>query len=290
MKVTFRDLDGKGRRYADALEAHGHQIVGDAGDVLLIDYDPPLPGYQALLDGHDLVFLYPHGAGLVAPEYEHHPHVRGRLVYGQGQVEAYATWDDTPSIASGWALCDLAPFRSTQGHRVLLAPDHALSCGWIPESTYRLNGEVHDALAKLDLDLTVRYIPHRGLGGLGIVEVPGVVYDPVGYAVATDAIDQADIVVTASSTFGSLAVARGCPTIMYDQFPSAVHDSCTHTDCPITWPESARYPLDWSDGEPEELIAAACASEATEWRERFIGEQLDPAGFVEAFEQAVEAC
>lgn len=294
MKVTFRDLDGKGRRYADALEAYGHEIVGDDGDVLLIDYDPPLPGYQHLLDGHDRVFLHPHGAGIVAPEYDHHPHTRARFVYGQGQVDAYATWDTIPSYATGWSLCEQAPFRSTTGQKVLLAAGHALSCGWMAETTRRLNGEVHDALAKLDLDLTVRYIPYQGLSGIGITEAPGVIYDPVGYTLATDAIDQADLVVAAMGTFASLAVARGCPTIMYDQSLAVVYDSVTHTErtCPH-WPAYAdivRYPLDWEDGEPEEMIARACTSgdEIGEWRERFIGPPMDPPAFVEAFEQAVE--
>lgn len=305
MKITFKDHDGKGRRYAQALEAAGHDVVDRGGDVLLTDADIPLDPYLSMCDDHPKVVLYPHGAGTSQVggdgQWPVHPHTVARFVIGEGHADILRlTGYPVPVHVAGWPLCEMRPFRPSVPRRVLLAPQHVMADGYLESGAAEANGRIHDLLTDLPFDLTVRFAPvgSYGLAHLGITEQPGVTYQKARFDVADGvaAIDEADVVIAADGTFPSLAIARGCPTIMYGQ---QTHDDYENEHGPRparSWnlyADACRYPLDADNihhpAELLSLIADAAADDRTieTWRSRFVSYPLNRKRFVSRFEAAV---
>lgn len=300
MKVTFRDCDGKGLRYAAALTAAGHDLTG--GDVLLIDADVPLPGYIEHCDQHAKVILYPHGAGAHCVggdgQWPIHPNTVGRFVYGEGQAEVLKLAGYPRQVeVSGWSLCDLRPFRPTIPRTVLFAPTHPMSDGWMDPTVLAANTRIFELLLALPYKIKVRHVAAgHPLSTIGIPVCSDVEYEEVPFTVqhGIAAVDTADIVIAGSGTFPSLALARGCPAIMFAQIKPDDHQNGSPDPRPaLNWPayrELARYPLDADQietaDELDDLIHEACADDAptADWRDRFIGNQFDPADFAAKFE------
>jgi hypothetical protein len=303
VKIAFRDHDGKGRLIAAALTAAGHDLVATTvGDVALIDADVPFPPYARFCAAHRRVVLYPHGGGhpFASGRYAPHPHTVHRFVPGAGQVEVFNRCGyQVPVSAIGWPFCDLAPFTPTVPRRILFAPQHPLSDGFMPAGQREQNRRLHAMLAEVGADLTVRYVEMRrfGLEHLGVVQRPGVTYRPGGRDVAEGvaAIDAADVVVAADGTFAHLAVARGKPTLMFSQTAPHEHRSSDAAEwrSPLwhLYRDYTRYPIDVSHicdtDELLDVVDATCVSDTavTEWRSLFIGEQFNPTAFAEQFDR-----
>lgn len=301
MKVAFHDHDGKGRLLAAALEEAGHEIVPGGGDVALLDADVPMRPYSEICERHDRVLLYPHGGGTPMPgrEWTPHPNTVCRFVPGTGQVDVLtACGYPVPVEVIGWPFSDRRPFRPCATPvKVLFAPLHQSGSGWLPTAGAVSNGRVHDMLADLPVDLTVRY-PHVGNGSLaqiGITRRKGVTYQQVPLDVhdGLEAIAAADVVVAAEGTFPSLAIAQGCPTVMTAQIPPDDDGGPLGYIRALSWElyeTDARYPLDGDTAAtPDDLLLllmAACRDDSAvaEWRGRFVGEQFDPEAFVKTFE------
>lgn len=302
MRVTFKDCDGKGKRLAAALEGAGHDLVDTGGDVLLIDADVPLPPYSQLCDEHERVVLYPHGAGRDEVggdgQWPSHPNTIARLVIGQGQADMLAACGyRVPVQVIGWPFCDLRRFRPRRLRRVLFAPSHPMSDGWMVPGTREANRRVFDMLSSLPVAIQVRcagpYGPeHIGLSGHA-EEVEFGIDD------AVSATSTADVVLAAVGTFPNLAVARGTPTVMFAQ--TAPHDHQNGSDDPHLaknwdrYAEDVRFPLDADRvADAEELMGLllrACATDEdiAVWRSRFVGEAMDPVRFVSVFESLCQS-
>ncbi len=84
--------------------------------------------------------------------------------------------------------------------------------------------------------------------------------------------------VIAEGMYLSLAVARGKPAIGMNQRISMKVNRSGHV--PERWDEYnylQAYPIDFDDGDIMELIDRALdGSQVSEWKSRFIGEQLQP--------------
>ena len=300
-RVAIKHHLAAGVPYARALAAAGHEIVapGRPADVFLVDLDTPGPEYRPWIDVYvdagATAFTYPHGIGVV-DKYdgidEPYERTTGMLVIAEGYAEVYRRMGyPHPMHVTGWAHCELRPFRPTPTpRRVLFAPEHPLENGYLSDWQQDLNRETYRALLEVPaIELTVRHLHELERNGLW--REPGVTYVQGRPDNAIDDIDRADIVV-ASGTYSHLAVARGAPMVKFGQH---VHPS--NAEHPgerryaVTWEnwrDYARYPFDMRDGPAAGLLADAARSEApiAGWRRRFIGEQIEPARFSEQLEVA----
>ena len=90
-------------------------------------------------------------------------------------------------------------------------------------------------------------------------------------------IDSADLVI-GEGMFLSLAVARGKPSIGINQH--VIQRANWNDNLPKRWNEYNHlqaYPIDFDDGDLTELIDKAVdESQVSNWKKRFIGEQLQP--------------
>lgn len=297
MKVTFYDHDGKGRLLADALRQAGHEIVDGGGEVALLDHE--LPTRAALLDRHRRVMIYPHGGGnpFAGKEWPAHPRTVCRFVPGPGQVDVLTTCGySAPLEVIGWPYSDRLPFRRCEEPlEVLFAPVHQLWHGWIHPEARESNTRIHDMLAALPINLTVRFVESGDLAAIGITPRQGVTYHqaPMDVHDGIAAIATADVVVAGEGTFPSLAMAQGCPTVMHAQLrPDDDSPVLGRTEA-LSWElyrEDARYPLDADDAYDAQslmdlLVTAAHGDpDAAVWADRFVGAQFDPGRFVELFE------
>jgi hypothetical protein len=290
MRFAVTPHQTKAKPFVQALLSHGHAHVGTRADVFLIDLD--LPQYRPAFEPHlaqgAKVFLYPHGPitqNLYDGMYPWDPRVTAHFVPGEGQRELLRLIGvDVPSYAIGFPWCELAPFRATANpRRVLFAPMHPLHHdGSLPDDCKAINRRLYEQLLELPYELTVRHF--LDLERNGLYPVDGVAYSPSDLGTATADIDQADVVIGVG-TLAGLAIARGAPTITYDQGVETFH---LKADGARVYPEREhlyadlmRYPIDIADGPLDELIRMAARSDETirEWRELFIGGPFDPTAF-----------
>ena len=296
--VAFQHHLCAGLPYARALEAAGHPIVPYGGDAFLIDLD--LPSYRPTIDTHrragSRVFLYPHGVGVMyyydgieAP----YAHTDGMFVIAPGFAEVYRRIGyPHPTYVIGWPYCDIAPFRAHPApRRVLFAPMHPLENGYLSDWQQELNREVFAALhAVPGIELTVRHL--HALEQNGLEREPGVEYVQGKPDNSYADIDRADVVV-ACETYAFLAIARGAPTIMFGQHVRPSNGEHPGERVYVkgwdAWRDYVRYPWDMRDAPAADLVAAAAASDEPirVWKERFIGEPLDPARFSAQLERAL---
>jgi hypothetical protein len=280
----------KAHPFVHALLRHGHEMVRTGGDVFLLDLDTT-PNRQ-MIDHHaangSKVFLYPHGPitqTLYDMGFAPDPRVVAHFVPGEGQRELLRRIGvDVPVYTVGWPWSELAPFRATDNpRRVLFAPFHPLDHdGSMPEFQRAANRRIYDQLLELDVELTVRHymdIEHNGL-----YPVDGVKYSPSKLDTSTDDIDAADVVL-AVGTFAGLSIARGAPTIMFDQAETPYHikldGTLVHPEKWDDYKDLVRYPFDIADGPLDELIRTAARSDEPirEWRELFVGGPFDETAF-----------
>lgn len=275
MRFTFHDHHQKSYPLQDALIEMGAELVFTSADLLLIDHDGT-PYYQDFINklcGLDTrVVVYPHGAG-VFPAWDgvYEPHARtvAQLVVGSGQKEAMKTYGyPNPIHEIGWFWCEQKPFQPAQGTKTLFAPVHCLNNGYIHPAWMGRNKDVYTLLLSREVDLKVRHVGDARRSG--IYPAYGVEYSLATHETMLSDIDEADVVI-ANGTFAHLAIARGKPTIMFD-------DGLPYQDQgkpALSWDlykDMVHYPLQFfgcdiqANVSDDNLIA--------DWKRRFIGKPM----------------
>ena len=289
MRIAASQHQKKALPFLTALAEHGHQLVSGDADVFLLDIDTKWnkPIYEPRIRRGEKVFLYPHAPHatyLYDGCFDADPRVTAQFVVSEGVREVYRRIGMTvPTYAVGFPWAELRPFRPADPPRkVLFAPEHPLANGKINPDTAARNRQVFDALLELGVELTVRHIMEIERNGL----YPA---DSVEFVQAkpdngTDQIDETDAVV-AVGTFAYLAIARGVPTVMFDQSKPLINNNPDGTVWrPANWHlygDYVRYPYDFYDGALGDLLLDAARGDERirDWRELFIGPQFDPTAF-----------
>lgn len=241
------------------------------------------------------IMVYPHSAlppwwydGLIKIQ----PYVACIFVIGTGQKEAMKIIEpDVRVEVTGWPWCKQEEFQrpdKTKKLNVLFGPIHPAGGRLRPEAV-KANQDVFKDLKRVarrtGWDITVRYLnnlSHQGLRPYGRFRwVHGM---PNG---STKEIDEADVVI-GEGTFLYTAVARGKPSIGINQHLPCRANKMSDRYEPHNWdkygPDLA-YPINYEPGKLMEKIELALTEEQTEWRERFIGDSMDPFKFSELVER-----
>ena len=265
-------------------------MPSEEDDVLLIDID--IEESRRIIDEFNgKVVLYPHGA---APNltwdgaHEPHPRVRLNLVTSEGHKEVMRRYGyPKPIEVIGWYLCEIEPWKPPRGKKVLFCPIHPIGGGLVMYKEDRVeNARVFKELLDMDLDLSVRYRHALIINGLHKEE--GVRYYSTGWF---DDLDEYDMVV-ANGTIAYAAVAKGIPTVMVQQATcarnpgDAVHNRVVAKSLDKYW-DYLKYP--YSSEDLEEGMRMAAEEEPVEWKERFIGKQMDGDWFREYIQSLSEA-
>jgi hypothetical protein len=300
LRIAVCDHNNAAVPFVRALHEAGHELVTEGADAFLIDFDPPLRGYQAMIDKHSRqgakVILYPHGAGGPNLSYdglwEPDERVDANLVNGHGHAEFLRRIEYPAAVHTvGWSLCDQRPFqpRPTVEH-VVFAPTHTNADGSMADERRSLNGDVFAKLLAGPWRLTVRHI--GTLEQIGLWPADGVKFVDGRNRTPNTDIDAADVVVGGDGTFPTLAIARGVPTVIYGQATLVLGlpgEKPATLRRPGLYMDYIRYPFDVADGPLDEVIHAAARSDApiANWRRRFLGEPLDARVAVAAIEGIV---
>lgn len=306
MRIAIWPVERAGP-YAGPLTAAGHEVVpvGTPAEVLMIDFDSDHPPHSEAIAYYRSigarVFMYPHGAGVLTAYDGIHPvtpGLDGAFVIGEGQSEVMRRHGyPVPTYAIGWPFGTAhLPFRACDDvRRVLFAPWHPIYHRWIVPEFAAANRRAYTALLALDgIELTVRHIDSLELNGLWPED--GVRYVQGQMDGSTADLADADVVVTPDGTYAYLAMSHGVPLVMYGQDVQPC-DIVMDPDGSVRvrgraahWHEyrdCIRYPFGLEDGPALEVLQAAAASEepTRAFRDRFMGQPMDGAAFVELLER-----
>lgn len=295
MKCVVISNNSKEHVFAQTLIALGHKTVGpDEADVVFAHTDDIVHNQgrdrdliRKFVNNGKLAYLYPHAAspsiehdGLVEPA-----PVTGKLVTAPGHREVLQRYGyPWPVYEIGWFYCEQLPFTPpAEVKKVLYAPMHPWADGTTMLTRNTLaNRRVMQQLIRLDVDLTVRFfgIPdaaglsalvHTGKARVTWKQIPDLRLD-------TADIDEADLVVS-TGTFAYMAVARGKPTVFYNQNAPAWSDDgekmVEHWDA---YGDYIAYPYDLDNWPLETTIERACAGgkRLEDWKDEFIGDPMTP--------------
>lgn len=283
---------GKANRFIEALQLFGFRLAGrDRAQVILIDVDQPATMERHKEDcakGNAFVFCYPH-AGRPCVTWdgisERSDWTSASFVHAEGHVDVLRAYGyDKPLHVSGWPYSPVLPFTPVKSPRkILYAPVHPNSNGWMPPVYLEQNKEVFERLVKLRRDgkiqLRVRYI--RGLENNGLSDEPDVEYVLGEPDLVYQDILDADVVVS-SQTFGYMAVALGKPTLMYGESTPPQAGSEDNNLKVVKSFDKYRdlmaFPLDLLErSDTMGLIRHAAATDESirEWKRRMIGGEFD---------------
>jgi hypothetical protein len=277
----------KGHPYKQALLSAGYRFTKDDPDVALVDRDWCAAGARM----NSVIMVYPHTA--ITPWWYDGIHkigsqVRCVFVVGRGQQAALEEFaPHAYSEVTGWPWCEQKPFAKVDNPiNVLFGSIHPPARFPLSKAKLEANTDIHNELDLLvkagKRKATVRHI--KSLGKNGIICSKHINYIQGGYDGSTKEIDRADVVI-GEGMFMYLAVARGKPTIGVNQH---ISQQCSENEIPLNWERygpSMAYPINYEKGRLDELIQLAASGEQTAWRERFIGESMDPKRFVETVER-----
>ena len=199
------------------------------------------------------------------------------LVVGEGQKEVQKIITPNSRVETiGWGYCPILPFNKPEAvKRILFAPIHPSGNVLRPEAK-DVNAMVYRRLLGLpDVQVVVRVL--GSLQDNGLWQSPNAIINEGKPDGSYADIDAADLVI-AEGMYLSLAVARGKPSIGMNQ---RVSQRVNGNGCaPKRWWEYNHlqaYPIDFDDGNITELIDRATdESQVSEWKQRFIGEKLQP--------------
>lgn len=269
----------KGKPIEQALVNQGW-VYSQTPDIALFDVARGKPIERRFRrEGASLV-IYPHTAiagwwydGLLEPPIG----FDAILVVGEGQKEVQKIITPNSRVETiGWGYCPILPFKKPEVvKRILFAPIHPSGNTLRPEAK-DVNARVYRRLLGLpDVQVVVRVL--GDLRDNGLWSSPNAIIKEGKPDGSYAEIDAADLVI-AEGMYLSLAVARGKPSVGMNQRVSQKvnGNGCT----PKRWWEYNHlqaYPVDFDDGNITELIDKAMdESQVSEWKERFIGQQLQP--------------
>jgi hypothetical protein len=237
------------------------------------------------MDGATIV-TYPHGATgawwMDSDKYPPNNKVFANLVIGEGHkhveeiIRPYLN-----HYVIGWGFCPIKEFQKPERIKnILFAPIHgSMHKDELSERRRNANTKVYETLLELKdkYKITVRHLnPPRAIGLWKERDINFKYGKPDG---SYDDIDKADLVI-AEGTYMYLSVARGKPTIGFEQHSPF----CGSTNSGILelkhWDEyenHVAYPIDFDDAPLEELIEKAIEEEQSEWKRLFIGKEMDSA-------------
>jgi hypothetical protein len=289
----------KGRPYHLALHAAGHHPKASKAEVALFDRDwfmhnDKKPRFQVTeqLERGSVIMIYPHSAlppwwydGLI----KIHPYVACVFVIGEGQKAAMRIIEPSVHVeTTGWPWCPQKQFEKPEGlNRVLFGPIHPAGGRLRPEA-FTANREIFHDLKRIQsqtgCEVVVRYIGSLKQQGLHPYHrFEWIKGRPDGQ---TKEIDAADVVI-AEGTFIYQAVARGKPTVGINQHLPCRANKMSDKYCPHNWDKYGNdlaYPINYEPRKLLENIEEAMQGEQSEWRKRFIGDQMDRMAFAETVE------
>lgn len=291
MRYFISHHQHKGSAIDVALAKEGWLFRHKRVDIALFDYDinhkSPERGRGTISKYYDegtTIFTYPHGATGAwwtdSDYYAPNKKVSANLVIGEGH--RYVEHIARPYLEHyviGWGFCPIKEFQKpNKVKRILFAPIHAsLATNNIPDNKKQTNALVYEELLKVahKYKITVRHL--NPLETIGLWRNSGVTFK-VGKPDGTyDDIDNADLVI-AEGTYMYLSVARGKPTIgMHQHYPFSGSRNVDgfklkHWE---KYKDYMAYPIDFEDDSFENLIAIATKAEQREWRDLFIGKEMD---------------
>jgi len=242
------------------------------------------------------VFVYPHTpltAWLWDGVYEPLP-VDCNFVYSRGALEIMELYGYPNRIeVVGFPRCEILPFRPTTGSRLLFVPAR-------PRKDGGKHSTMDDQVLKFILDhsdcfesITICTIKNYAFPDLEKnLRVNVVRTDPKATLTPTqdmvERIDEADLVIAVHTT-GSLAVARGKPTIFYGQHEPP--DTVTGL-VPKNYEKYRhllQYPLTIEDMNIHDILDVRRQSNqwVEKWKDRFIGFPFDPERFLKIIKECL---
>jgi hypothetical protein len=300
LRIAVCDHHQASLPFARAVHGAGHELVTVDADVLLIDFDPPLKAYRDMIDKHAQagakVILYPHGVGGPNLSYdglwEPYERVDANLVNGYGQAEFLRRIDyPAPVHVVGWTRGETRPFRARAAvEHVVFAPLHTNADGSMAAQFKAANAATFKQLVEGPWRVTVRHV--GTLEQIGLWPVDGVTFVDGRKSPQYAEIDVADAVVAGEGTFPNLAIARGVPTVIYNQ-AAPVLGLPGEEPAPLRrgsrYLDYIRYPFDVADGPLDEVLQAAAGDDAAiaHWRRRFHGDAFDVRAVVSVIEGIV---
>jgi hypothetical protein len=282
VKIAIKDHQNKSAGIVGALSKTSCTSDLVNPDLLFIDHDGP-EYYRKIIDRfpNAQVLLYPHGAmaylawdGL----WKVNPRTTGYLAMSHGMADNMRLYGyPNPIAVTGWHWCEQKEYEWRETRRILFAPVHPLTNGWLWEEIKIRNAKTYEKLLKSGCEIVVRHI--GSLEQNGLWHVDGVEYDAGMMDNSEASFNSVDLVVS-FGTFAYLAVARGVPTVMYCQDVPMWEGSGDHNLRFVAhWEQLApliEYPYDirWYEIGDE-------LEEPKVWRDRYIGEQITPERLVE---------
>jgi hypothetical protein len=288
MRIFVRPHQHKADAIIRGLAALGHKLVRKSAEAALFDHGNAYGGAgmnklaERCWERGATIVLYPHA---VTPPWwydglwDFDRRIAAILTTTETHREIVAGWGLGCEVhAIGWPYCEQRPFEpADRVQKILFGPIHPPINGTLREEALESNRAAMAALQALlpDVQVTVRYI--HELDRQGLWRHPGMTYvrgEPNG---SHREIDEADLVI-GEGMFLHLAVARGKPAISLNQ-RNPIRPNNGLFGPPKHWAEFAdlvSYSLDMHDGPLKALFEAARRTEQTEWRNRNVGETMDP--------------
>jgi hypothetical protein len=293
MRIMLHNHQGKADALYQSLEARGHVFSQTNPDLLLMDHDGP-DYYRSVIEqavGYSIpVVLYSHGAtsycawdGL----WPSHPATQVYLAISQAERDVMQAYGyPHPVEVIGWYWSELSTARKVTGRRVLYAPIHLLTNGFIPAPARAANAETFALLLAAGVELTVRHIGDLEAQGLWIAE-------NVAYQRGDDRMDPAVVegydLVVSYGTFAYLAIARGVATRMYAQeiapWDGYTDETLRHAVHFDEYRRLMEYPYSVVAG--EDPFCFERPERLAEWKAEHIGNRMDPVNLERILERIV---
>ena len=269
----------------------------------MIDFDTAIPLYKKIVEtayknGAEIV-VYSHGAPVITAYdgiWTPSDKIAVYLAQSSGQKEIMQKYGyPHPIEVVGWHFCKQKTFKPTEIKRVLFAPFHPHSNGYMMPEMRDLNNQVFRRLKSHEYDLTICHVGSTRDNNIRAYPEINYVQSDMSVASAVKLIDEHDLVVSYCGTFASLAIARGKPTVMFGQdirpFDGYSDETLRRVESWESYRDLTRYPYDISNKKTKAarfLLEFASKIEAKDWRSRFIGRQIDEKCLIGALNKVME--
>jgi len=230
------------------------------------------------------IITYPHGTTGAwwtdSDDYRSDKFTFADLVIGEGHKYIQEITQPKQShYVIGWSYCEIKEFiKKNEIKKILFAPIHgSVKDNKLREEALDANSRVYEALLKLPskYQITIRHLNPPSSIGLHYTSKAQFIYGkPDG---SYQDIDNADLVI-AEGTYMYLAVARGKPTIGMIQHMPIRPNNFNENFKLKNWDKYGdymAYPIDFDDGNLEDLINKASREEQVEWKRLFIGNKMN---------------
>mgnify|MGYP001087870966 CR=1 FL=1 len=230
------------------------------------------------------IVTYPHGAtGAWWNDSDYFPEntkIAANLVIGEGHKKVEQIMrPHLQHYVVGWSFCPIKEFKKpVKIKKILFAPAHgSMHKDILPIEKQEVNTKIYESLLKIsdDYRISMRILnPLESIGLWKDSRIKLIFGKPDG---SYRDIDDADLVI-GEGTFMYLSVARGKPTIGFNQHVPCTGSTALEGYEIKNWDkygEYMGYPIDFEDDSLENLIEKAAHEEQIEWKRLFIGKELD---------------